>query len=73
MHYPARNMPYLELLGDLVQGEALKSPEANKLIDPVQYCALVVLIAPNVIWDDFGYNSSTKCGHMRSRTCQVCE
>lgn len=64
---------YLDLLRDLMQGEALKPPQGYEVIYPVHHSTLVGLAAPEISWDYFRCNSTTKRRHMRRGTRHVGE
>jgi hypothetical protein len=51
---------YLYLLRHLVQCEALKSAQRDELVDPVHDRALVAVFAEEIVWNDFGYDSTAE-------------
>jgi hypothetical protein len=44
-----------------MQGQTFESPHADKLIYPVEDSALVVIVAPEAVWDHFGDDGAAEC------------
>jgi hypothetical protein len=68
-----QGVEYLDLLRDLVQSHAFEPSQRNKLVYPIHNGALVVVITPETIWNDLGYDSTTESRHMSCRTSHVGE